>query len=41
VLEPERRMALVFFCTAGAAHISTQFTVIEMDWAGHVHYEAR
>jgi hypothetical protein len=35
------RKALVFHCMAVAAHISTQFTVTEMDWAGHVHYEAR
>ena len=33
--------ALVFHCMAVAAHISTQFTVTEMDGAGHVHYEAR
>ena len=36
-----QRKALVFYCTAVAAHISTQFTVTEMDGAGHVHYEAR
>jgi hypothetical protein len=36
-----QRNALVFYCTAVAAHIRTQFTVTEVDWAGHVHYEAR
>ncbi len=36
-----QRKALVFYCTAVAGHISTQFTVTEVDWAGHVHYEAR
>jgi hypothetical protein len=36
-----QRKALVFYCTAAAAHISTQFTVTQVDGAGHVHYEAR
>jgi hypothetical protein len=36
-----QRKALVFYCTAVAAHISTRFTVTEVDGAGHVHYEAR
>jgi hypothetical protein len=36
-----QRKALVFYCTAEAAHINTRFTVTQVDTAGHVHYEAR
>jgi hypothetical protein len=40
VLETECRKALLERAEQ-VARISTQFTVTEVDWAGHVHYEAR
>jgi hypothetical protein len=36
----QQKKGLEFTCTASVGHVDTEFVVVQLDSAGHVHYEA-